>query len=344
MTKKSLARILACGMVLLMALAGCSLLKKEAKPFAPDSYWEQREISLKAEQLLRTGDYAEIEKRMAAYRRKTNDYPDGTNNLVHFSYGLMGVWNLEENTWFDMQQQLLVWRKAQPASKTMQIALAGNYLMGELALYNESKTPELSEQDGKKREQRTAEASRLLAATRSVRMQYPEWYFAQMENLSWEKKDEDAFFRTLEEGSKKFPELQFLHFSAANLQIWRKTPSQPWYEYVEKVANGMQKGEGDRFCARVMVRLLKYLNAPPEVRERIKQLDWPRTKRGFESLLADPAIDPEEFSGPYAVTAWIMRDRDTLQTIFNGLDKNKYDARVWKDAQEFEKARQWALE
>lgn len=356
--KKHNAKFLLFGGLLTVLLAGCGgdgfaglkeayrsriqAITNKSTPFVPPLTRRHWELRLEAERLMRTGDYAAIEARMAQYRRTWEAFPDGTSKMEDFYYGLAGVYNSQEKTWFDMQQQLLVWRKKHPESKTAQIALAGNYIIGAVAALDDKEFKEATPEQRKLNYKRAEQGFQMLIAFQKVRSQYPEWFIPFAHLHFSNEKNRKTFDRAVDEGTKLYPQLYRLHYERAyhRTSVHLGKPGD-WEKYTTKIADQLKGVKGDRFYANTVWYLMCLQEKPLT---DLKELDWPRTQRGFEALLKDPELDPESVAGPYAMAAWIAGERDALRNLFNRYIDQQLDLTVWQNAEQFNQAREWAFE
>jgi hypothetical protein len=358
--KRQLAGQFLCGVALLSSLSGCSVVKNATDtakivqdvrsltqaqdPIVVDSVMELRKQGLmqEARDLLAAGKYAEIEKRMAQYRRSREEFLDGKSLLSAFYDGLAdGGENASEAQWAQNGKRLLDWSKKQPASLTAKIALSMAYYHGAHLARGRDYGIHVKKEQWELMEKRLRLSARALPDTISSGEKCPGFFLA-IQRIFFlkgiKRKDFDSVTR---HGLKKYPKFTGYHVNMANYLMDRWHGEQgDWQAYAKAQADKLGGKDGDILYARLVWYMAKMVDAD-RARE-FNNFDWPRAKRGFERLLTQP--EGHAAAAPYAVAAWKQRDGDTLKHLMEQVLGNRVDFAVWTNKAQFKKARLWALE
>ena len=350
--RKPLLSLLLCCSLFSVLLSGCGKRSAQDYPrgwktedvdyamFRPPIAEVRNEFVLKAEQLLKAGDYAAIEQEAAQRRYLNEELLDGTNKVSALYDGLaMGAEVKTDADWRARNRLLLEWRKKHPRSITAQIALANNYFRGRDIAFTMGSEQAKQEQLA---QQRLTSADKVLQEAGPSARDCPGWYLVRQSTLMTFPSPHPSFVKLTGEALARYPEVKELHFNRAYhlAHPSNKNPGQ-WQAYTARIADQMKGQAGDRFYAQAVWYILRTRNET--VHSRLKTFDWPRAKRGFELLMNQNPQNPTSVAGPYAVAAWLARDRATLKNLFEKHIGKRIDASVWPTISQFLAARRWAV-
>ncbi len=318
-------------------------LSQAEDPVVVDSVMQLRKQDLmkEASSLLAAGKYAEIEQRMAQYRRTRAEFLDGKSELSAFYDGLAdGEENGTEAQWLQIEKRLLDWRKKHPESVTAKIAVAMTYYQGAHLARGAEYSDKVKAEQWELMEKRLKLSAQALTAAIPVKDKCPGFYLAAQRMLFLKGVDRDNFDSITQEGLKKYPQFTGFHVNTANYLMDRWYGQHgDWQAYATAAANKLGGNEGDILYARLVWYMAKMANA--DTASEFGSFDWPRAKRGFELLLPQP--EGHAAAAPYAVAAWKQRDRATLKHLMGQVLGNRVDFAVWTNKAQFKKARMWAL-
>lgn len=292
------------------------------------------ELMAQAQDLLKAGNYDEIEKRLKEYRTSRAEDVDGGSKLGAFYTGLGYVHYNSSPAVTDIQEQLLhIWRKRHPESVAAQLALAYFYSRWLLT----SKSKDDSENRRKAVDEKLEQAQAIIEATKAVKAEKLDWYLGASQVAYMRYVEQSEMNALLDEAVAQFPDVTYFYCERVNfLQNKRSGQQGEWQAYAARVARNRKGAEGDKLYAQLLWSVIVLRRSPGSL--ELKNFDWPRAKRGFEVMMKGP--DPVSVAGAYAVAAWIVRDRATLRSIFQ-----RQSARTnhWHSFEEYLEARKWAF-
>ncbi len=350
-------RLLA-GFLLAFTLAGCGLGRDKVAPPAsppqavsaapsqkppavwPQNHLQQTALENQARQLLLDGKYAEIEKQAAQLRRSGEQFVDGKNKLLVFYHGLSDV--PEQGTeadWQKLEKRLLAWRKQQLKSMTARVAVAMTYYHGGMLARGRRFAYKVTDKQWGLMAKRIAQAFKEVKATQWAMDKCPGWHLASQDVAFASSVNKETYDLVTDKALERFPNVTNFHLGQVHYRMdrWNGEPGD-WQAYAARVADSKPGEAGDIFYARAVWYLIDILNDLKAA--ELKTFDWPRAQRGFEALMKTG--DPYSVSGPYAVAAWLQRDRPTLKRLFDQHIGNQGDPTVWKRVETLVEARQWA--
>ncbi len=301
------------------------------------------DLAKEARALLAADNYVEIEKRMEQLRSKPEEFLNGDSKLIVFYGGLAGVGrNGTDADWQKLEKRLLAWRKAQPKSVTVQVALMMTYYNGAFLARGEGYANEVTPEQGKLMAKRQEQGIKVLTSTMDAHDKCPGWHLAAQQLMFLEGVEREDYDFAVDKAVRQFPlfatdyHLRYTHYL---MDRWYGEAGD-WQANADKVAKAQpERKDGDILYARVLWYLIRLLDT--DTAPELKEFDWTRAKRGFDLLLAQP--ESHAVAGAFAVAAWKQRDRPTLKRLFEQQLSNHIDYGVWSSKKQFQEARQWAL-
>lgn len=355
--KKIILSLLLCGGLFPVWVAGCNKSSPQAGNEAVKTYpigWKTQDtdyarfrtpireaygqVIREMNGLLKAGDYATIEKRLAEYRCTKEEFLTGTSKLQMAYVGLSFVEGSGAQ-WRAKNQLVLQWRKKHPKSRTAQIALGYSYFAGRW--FASKSGHDKAKRDLLWRQRHRAMADILNASYRSEKTD-PDWFSLAQDSLIGFPASRKAFDRLTQEAVDRHGDMTQFYLNAVLCRTIKKggKPGE-WQAYATKIADRLKGEAGDRFYAQALWHLLQRSKSQPTA--DLKTFDWPRAKRGFELLMNENPQNPETVAGPYAVAAWLARDRATLKLLFEKHIDKRIDSSVWATISQFLAARRWAV-
>jgi len=301
---------------------------------------QEQDLRHEAAQRFEYQDFKHIEENLARYRRPGQEFVNGKSKLILYYLGL-GDNATTEKAWRENEPRFQQWRKLYPHSMGLSVALANHYYDGAF-LAQEGKTQsDLNPRQRNLRSQRLAMAQKALEDGKAASTRCPGWYFM-AQTIAIQQGISFAELSALtEKANAQFPGFRAYEYTVIfYLTSTHRQGPQKWQQYAAGVADKLGGEAGDRFYARAVWSLL--MRRDSDISPHLKTFDWPRAKRGFQSLMA--GFDTSSVMGAYALAAWLARDRATLKHLFQDKIGNQADQTVWADYNQYTTARKWALE
>ena len=322
------------------ALAG----RYAGQTFAPIS-WEQDDVAATAQKwqqlgtsLIVAGNYDEIERTAAQLTAKPEIMADGSWTLGPF---FVGLWVGDDDTdagWLRARERIETWVAAKPDSQLAQVALARAWTEGALLARGDQYSDKVSDAAWKTVDERLQHAAPIFRKLLNApKIATPLVYssaqrFGRLGQAPREWQDK-VFAR----GVVAFPQYSDFYFQRefTLLPRYDGAPGE-WEKDAAKFADAQPNKEaGAMLYARIVASLWEYHSNMKEE----TNLDWPRTKRGFDAILK---YYPDSL---FAATLYLRlchqygdyaQARQVLQVIGGRGDMGIWDSRTkWAQTRNF---------
>jgi hypothetical protein len=294
------------------------------------------------ERILR-GDFDALENEAQRLRQSKESFFHGSWALTSF---YLGVANIEYSTpdaqCIEFINKIKAWMAAKPDSVTARVALAHALTDYAWKARGTGWADTVTESGAKAMEDRLAQAQEVLQEAKKLPQKCPGWWDTAQRVALGQGMDKATYMALVDEATAFEPTyMDFYSNAVLFLQPRWYGESGEAEQFMEKEADKRKGDEADVFYARC-VWLLNLRRLDPNLFDAHPQLSWPRTAKGFETLLKRY---PDSLSvlSEFARLSVRAHDKARAKPLFMQVGP-KMDSRVWFDeADTFEKARQWAL-
>ncbi len=290
--------------------------------------------------LLSQGKYDELEKIASTLRQSGESFPSGKWKLDTFYnsfYKERKVYNerLKEEDYLSRFGLIQAWLKAKPQSVTARVALAGLYCKYAWFARGGGYANTVSGSGWKLMAERNAAARKNLEEALLLPEKDPHAYYLLLQIAKDESYAEAKYAQIFNEAITRFPHYKSAYFAKVlDLQPRWGGQDGEWEQFIKESADKVGAVEGDKFYAQ-LVWAVEYTHwYHQEIIFKEFQLDYPRIKRGMDSLRAQYP-DSMSLASQYCNLASRAGDKVTATKLFKELD-GRVDKEAWSNEETYE--------
>lgn len=329
------------GVLLSHALLAAELPPPEPLTTSSEAYARSLEMIARAKQMLKDRDTKGLEAMAADLRSSKDSFVDGTWMLTRF-YDVVDNLPDKDPEAGEALKFFEEWAAASPQSITAQICLARALISYAWVARGSGGANSVTEEGWKLFDERLDRAWAVLEEAKKLEEKCPGWYEAGQTVALGQGWDWDDYMEFVDEAIGKEPTYGKYYTNACYWMLPRWHGEDGDFEdWIAEKADAYPTEKQDTQYAR-FVWLADRMNQPREIVFEPGRLDWTRTKRGFEKLLAE---DPENLviRFEFIRLSLLAEDRKTAREQFD-ITGGKYVERQWGSEERFEKARKYAYE
>ena len=330
-----------------VVLAGC-LICLAMQAFAQEddstvSEIEQRkQISQQAAELLRTDNFAELEKTAEGLRTNKSRLPSGLWKLRYFYEGIGTPANgATGNEWVTHLARLEKWRVQYPESITVHTALAAAYVNYAWQARGGGNADTVTPEGWELFRERIHKAEEYVAAGRKLPTTDPQLDCEELviggKGLDWNREQYNAAF---DDAVKREPQYEPLYFQKEEYLLPRWSGKRGDVErFALEVARLTQRTDGKAMYARLAGHLRQYLDKDTWFFDEYR-FSWPDVRAGFRDL---------EERYPHSLWnlnafCWMAchaKDRKTAHELFARIG-DRWDGDIWGNEGAYRTWKKWA--
>lgn len=273
--------------------------------FSMDRKGARKEALIKARNLLKDSNYAELNKTAAALRGSRAETPSGRWDLGGFYDGLSCADGYSDEVWNAHFKNLRDWIAKHPDSSTARVALATSLTDYAWRARGGGWSDTVSDKGNDHFEERLKEAQAVLAEARACKEQCPYWAHISQTVALGQGVEPSEYEKLVAGNLKKWPYFNLILFD----QSWYLQPrwygeEGQWAKVAASEADKLGGPAGDELYSQITWGLVNsYGNVFKEA-----GADPARTKRGLASLAKKSPNSPM-LTVVTAYTAWFTNDR-----------------------------------
>jgi hypothetical protein len=280
--------------------------------------------------------FDDLERMANQYRRDKSRLPGGEWRLRLFYTALDAPQQTDKDTQ-DHLAHLEHWMKAHPESITPRIALATSLHRWAWVARGNGLANTVTAEGWRLFDERIKEAQVVLEGSANMPVMCPQWYSEMMTvglAQSWSEKRVKENF---ERGIQFEPDYYYLYDQYANylLPKWDGKPGDA-AAFAKSSADRLGGDSGDLLYFQIATVLIKRGDGDFP----IKQMDWQRIQRGYQTLITQYGGD-RRTKNELAYMAYKYRDVNVSRKQF-ALIGDDWARGVWRDRKFFDRARDWA--
>ncbi|MBP9094810.1 DUF4034 domain-containing protein [bacterium] len=290
--------------------------------------------------LLSQKKYDDLEKIATGLRKSGESFPSGKWKLDTFYnsfYKERRVYRerLKEDDYQNRFGLIQAWVSAKPQSVTAKVALAGLYCKYAWFARGGSYANKVSDSGWKLMAERNAAALTTLKEALLLPEKDPHAYYLLLQIAKDESYDEARYAQIFDESITRFPHYKSAYFAKVlDLQPRWGGLAGEWEQFIKESADKMGGVEGDKFYAQ-LVWAVEYTHwYHREIIFKEFQLDYPRIKRGMDSLRTQYP-NSISLASQYCNLASRAGDKATAIKLFKELD-GRVDKEAWSNEETYE--------
>jgi len=277
-----------------------------------------------------------LDRMAAQYRREKTRFNGGAWKLTNF-YGALDKPELTDKDTRDHIEHLRHWIAERPESITARVALATSLHRWAWVARGNGMANTVTAEGWRLFDERIQESLKVLKAAASLHEQCPQWYSEMMVvglAQSWDAKQMEEIFQ---QGIQFEPGYYHLYKQYANylLPKWDGKPGDAT-AFAKSSADNVGGEAGDQVYFHIATAVIGKNGSEFGV----KQMDWPRIQRGYQSLTAQYGTT-KWLKNEIAFMAWKYRDAAFARQQFEVIG-DRWERSVWHDKERFDRARDWA--
>ncbi|MFL6333136.1 MAG: tetratricopeptide repeat protein [Pyrinomonadaceae bacterium] len=287
-----------------------------------------------------------LERATASARASKARVADGTWELAIIYSGLEAPEEEEsapEAAWQYHIERLKRWADARPDSVTARVALAQAYVSYAWHARGNGYANTVSERGGQLFHERLALAHRPLEEARGLEERCPHWYASMLRLGLSEGWDRGTYERVFNEATAFEPGYTSFYSTKAMylLPRWYGQPGE-WTRFAEASADGVGGRVGSALYYLIVRNLADTLKVELRPGNFLngEGVSWPRLKQGMADADRLYGMSPVE-NNRACFVASSLGDRNLTREYLKRIG-DKWEQRVWHDAQTFEATKSWA--
>jgi hypothetical protein len=290
--------------------------------------------------LLSQKKYDELEKIATSLRKSGESFPSGKWKLDTFYnsfYKERRVYSerLKEDDYQNRFGLIQAWVSAKPQSVTAKVALAGLYCKYAWFARGGGYANKVSDNGWRLMAERNAAALKTLQEALALAEKDPHAYYLMLQIAKDESYDDAKYAQIFNESITRFPHYKPAYFAKVlDLQPRWGGQDGEWEQFIKESADKVGGVEGDKFYAQ-LVWAVEYTHwYHQEIIFKEFQLDYPRVKRGMDSLRAQYP-DSMSLASQYCNLASRAGDKVTAIKLFKEL-AGRVDKEAWSNEETYE--------
>lgn len=309
-----------------------------------ESTLAEKQISVRAKELLQRSDYQALDAMAATLRRSTEAYARGDWPIGFFFTGVVCIpKGSSQAEWEAQIQKLRDWFEKDPDCITPRLAMARRLIEYAWEARGNKWAKDVTEEGWRLFGERIAEARRIIKAAENLGTSCPLYYSTRLRLALVDGTSREEYDRLFQESVAAFPTYATFYLVKANylLPRWHGNEGE-WEAFATEAANKIGGENGDILYAQIVWSMHDARYFGNIFKETA--VEWSRTERGFQAL---SRRFPNSISVPseYCYLAGLAPEagRSVARRIYAQLD-NRVDLSVWKNMERWMSDHRWAFD